>query len=513
MRLLLNIFLSLILASSAWGQRYLVLPIESYFRDVSFFTDSSFAPVFPVNDQQVNYYNTTKEQKLRYSSVGYYIYQRELIQLSRKEGTIRISPILDLQTGVERGNTSRQQYLNVRGVRIEGSMKNKVFFSGSFYENQAVFPYYVQQYVNNRGEFYPNMGDSGYYQVNAVIPGGARTKPFKTNGFDYAYATGIVQWQVLKNLAVSVGNSPIFIGSGYRSVLYSDNALPTMNFRINYSLGEKWNFQLIRMQGLNMLRIPFSTNGEALYERKGLSLGTIYFQPTKHLRIGLVEGGIWARGDSLQKQAVEGGFYIPIPGAATIQEGINGKSYAYLGLDFNWRVWKLLVYGQYGRNPYTKSSDVGQIGLRYWPFRSHHYLIHIEYNHTSANAYKATNPRIDYSNFNLPVGHPMAAGVDELVVRLRAEWNHLFVSSSTNCYLNQSDNYRQLLPVYENNPNMNQRVFYEDLEIGYSFNHQYGLEVFGSAKLRLVNNPLQDRQSSWVSIGLRTALNNHYFDF
>lgn len=513
MKILLQLLFSLLIAISAFGQQYRVLPVESYFRDVSFYTDSAFVPVFPVTDNQVNYYNTVKEQKLRYSNVGHYVYQRELIQLVRKEGALWVSPILDIQAGAERGDTSMRQYLNVRGVRIEGSMKNNVFFSSSFYENQAILPYYVQQYVNNHGEFYPNMTDSTYAQVNAVIPGGARTKPFKTNGFDYAYATGMVQWQMLKNLAVSVGNSPFFIGSGYRSVIYSDNSLPTMNFRINYSLGKKWNFQFIRMQGLNMLRIPFAANGEALYERKAFSIGSIYYQPTKHLRIGLIECGVWTRGDSIQKQAVEGAFYIPLPGASALQEGINGKSYGYLALDFNWRVWNLLVYGQYGRNPYAKSSDVIQVGTRYWPFKSHHYLVQLEYNHTSSNAYKAANPRINYSNFNLPIGHPMAAGVDEIVLRLRAEWNHLFVSSSTNYYISQSDNYRQLLPVYEVISGNNQQVFYQNLELGYSFNHGYGLEIFGSAKLRMVNNPLQNGQSYWFNLGIRTALNNHYFDF
>ncbi|MNK12844.1 hypothetical protein D3C87_309220 [compost metagenome] len=507
------LFFLVLLISTAYGQQYRVLPIENYFRDISFYTDSSFAPVFPVTDNQVNYYNTVKEKKLRYATVGHYVYQRELIQVVKKDAAIWVTPILDMQLGTERSDTVMRQYLNVRGVRIEGSIKNKVFFSGSFYENQAILPSYLQQYVTNRGEFYPNSGDSSYSQVNAVIPGSARTKPFKTNGFDYAYATGMVQWQVFRNLAISGGNSPFFIGSGYRSVLYSDNSLPTMNFRVNYSLGKKWNFQLIRMQGLNMLRIPFATNGEALYERKALSIGSIYFQPTKHLRIGLIEGGTWTRGDSLQKQAVEGGFYIPLPGAATIQQGINGKSTAYLGLDFNWRVWQMLLYGQYGRNPFTKSSDVGQIGLRYWPFKSPDYLVQVEYNHTSSNAYKSSNPRIHYSNFNLPVGHPMGAGVDEVIVRLRAEWNHLFISSSTNYYINQSDNYRQLLPVYELETGSSQQVLYENLEVGYSFNHGYGLEIFGSAKLRMVRNPIQNDQAYWFNVGIRTALNNHYFDF
>jgi hypothetical protein len=513
MKQVLSISFFLLLGSKLVGQQYRVLPIETYFKDASFFTDSSFAPVFPVTDQQVNYYETTREKKLRYSNIGHFIYQREIIQLIKPDGAIWVSPILDIQSGVERGDTAMRQYMNVRGLRIEGSMKNKVFFSGSFYENQAILPSYLQQYVTKRGEFYPNSADSSYTQVNAVIPGSARTKPFKTNGFDYAYATGLVQWQALKNLSLAVGNAPVFVGSGYRSVIYSDNSLPTMHFRINYSLGEKWNFQLIRMQGLNLLRIPYASNGEALYERKAVSIGAIYFQPTKHLRIGLVEGGTWTRGDSIQKQAVEGGFYIPLPGAATIQQGINGKSYAYLGLDFNWRIWNLLLYGQYARNPYTKTSDAGQIGLRYWPFKSPDYLIQVEYNHTSANAYRSSNPRINYSNFNLPIGLPMGAGADEFILRLRGEWNHLFVSSSTNYYLNQSGNYRQLLPVYETQAEINQQVFYENLEIGYNFNHIYGLEIFGSAKCRMVKNPLQDTQSYWFSLGIRTALNNHYFDF
>ncbi len=502
----------IVIRSFVFGQQLRILPLETNFRDAAFYSDSVFVPVFPISTQQSTVYELLQEKKKRYSSFGHFVYQRELLQVIKPKGALWITPLFNLQLGAERGDTARRQFLNVRGARIEGSMKNKVFFSSSFYENQAILPLYAQQYVNNRGEFYPNANDSTYQQVNAAIPGAARTKPFKSDGFDYAYAFGVVHWQILKNLSVSAGNTPVFIGNGYRSLLFSDNAMPSMNFRIQYSLNKRWDFQTIRIQGLNLLRLPFHSNGESLYERKAFSINSVYFKATKNIQIGVVETGVWSRGDSLQKLAVEGAFYIPAPGGATLQEGINKKANSYLGIDINTRFWKMHAYAQYGRNLFHNNSDLLQIGLRYWPFNSHNYLIQIEYNHTSINAYQSSNPRINYSNYNLPTGHPMAAGVDELVVRIRAEWEHLFMYSQTNFYLNQQNSLRQLLPVYENINSISQKVFLQKIELGYSFNRNYGFEVFGSFQYRSLIGPANS-QYYWLNVGIRTALTNHYFDF
>jgi hypothetical protein len=457
-------------------------------------------------------YELLLEKKKRYSSFGHFLYQREWIQVVKPNGALWISPLLDMQLGVERGDTNRRQFLNVRGVRIEGSMKNKVFFSGSLYENQAILPLYAQQYVSNRGEFYPNASDSSYYQVNAAIPGAARTKPFKASGFDYAYATGMVYWKIIHNLTASVGNEPLFIGSGYRSLLYSDNSFPSMHFRIQYAVGKRWNFQTVRAQGLNLLRVPYQANGESLYERKALSINSVYFKISKGVQVGLVEAGVWSRGDSLQKKPVDGMFYVPFPGAAVVQEGINQKSNAYLGLDVNARFWNMQLYTQAGSNFFVKHSELLQLGLRYWPLANPNFLIQLEYNHTGKNAYTAKNPRINFSNYNLPIGHPMAGGVDEFVVRIRAEWKHIFVSAQTNYYVNQQVSPRQLLPVYQTLVAAYQSVFLQKIEVGYSFNRLFGFEVLGSFQYRTVHGP-QNSQFYWINLGIRTALTNHYFDF
>ena len=106
----------------------------------------------------------------------------------------------------------------------------------------------------------------------------------------------------------------------------------------------------------------------------------------------------------------------------------------------------------------------------------------------------------------------MAAGVDELVVRIRAEWEHLFMYSQTNFYLNQQNSLRQLLPVYENINSISQRVFLQKIELGYSLNRNYGFEVFGSFQYRSLIGPVNS-QYFWLNVGIRTALTNHYFDF
>ncbi len=510
---LLFLYLFFMCVFPTYGQQLRLLPLETNFRDAAFYSDSVFAPVFPISTDQAPVYDLLKDPQKRYATFGHYLYQRELLQVIRKEGSLWITPVLDLRMGIQRDDSTLLQYTNIRGVRIEGSMKNKVFFSGAFYENQANLPNYVRNYVLNRGEFYPNAADSSYQQVNAVIPGGARTKPFKINGFDYAYATGNLHYQILKNLAVSIGNTPAFIGSGYRSLIFSDNALPSMNFRIQYRIRKRWDFQLIRMQGLNMLRVPYQTNGESMYERKAFSLATVYVNITPKLKLGLIEGGAWYRGDSLQKKPVEGGFYIPLLGAATFQEAVNKKSYSYLGTEVSWRFWRMHLYGQVGGNLFTKKSEFAQVGFRIWPLQSMNLMIQGEYNHTGSKAYMSANPRIHYSNYNLPIGHPMAGNVDELVIRMRGDWKHLFFQTGTNFYLHQSKSSRQLLPVYEQIPTATKTVFYQQIDLGYSFNRTYGFEVFGSLIGRYDDTGVSSNKGLWIQVGVRTALNNHYFDF
>lgn len=491
-----------------------VLPIGSYFRDQSFPTTNSFNPVFPVTNNQVQYFERVKDSAKRYSQFGYVLYNRELIVLKKDEGTIWITPLIDLSLGKTLNDTSAHRSQNTRGVRVEGILGKNFFFTTSFYENQAVFPEYISNYIEQRGEFYLNTTDSTYYQQNAVVPGAARTKPFKTEGYDYAYATGMIQWQMTPKLSASWGNQSLFVGSGYRSMLWSDNSVAAMNLRVRYAFSSRWELQLVKMRGLNLLRRPYTNNGEAYYEPKSLSFSTLYFHPSRTTSIGIFEGGIWNRGDSIRKTTIQGAYFIPIPGGATLQEAIGKDAYSLVGIDANARFDQWMIYGQIGTNFFTSGSMITQLGVRIYPLKNPLNFLQLEYNHADDFAYTAQSPRIHYTNYNLPLAHPMGRGLDELILRFNYEWNHWFCSGTTAYYFKQATDYTALLPLYQTSSNTaSQSVLNQLIEIGYRFNRSYGFEVLGSFRYRNALANGQHSEGAWINLGIRTGLTNHYYDF
>lgn len=494
-----------------------MIPIGSSFKD------AAFAPtihrlngpsVFPVSEADAGVYTILKDSAKRYSDFGHYLYQRQLIEIRDSNARIWITPLFDLSYSAELQNSSRKQYQNTRGARLEGTIGKRIFFTTSFYENQAILPTYVADYVRQRGEQYPSVLDTAYHTQNAVIPGAARTKPFKTNGFDYAYATGMLTFYATSKWTIHWGNQPLFVGSGHRSLLWSDNSVGMMNLRMRYRFSKKWDLQFVRARGLNLLRRPVANNGEAYYEPKSMSIATLYFQPTDNISIGLFEGGMWYRGDSVSQKGISPLYFLPVPGAAAVQQAIDGNSaYALVGLDVKAGIGKHLLYGQFALNPAVSNSLVYQVGARIFPAKHPLIQLQLEYNHADAHAYTASVSRINYGNYNLPVAHPAGNHFDEVLLRFLWEKKHWFANIQTNYYITQSQNATLLMPVVKSTNTATQQVLNQSVELGYRFNRTYGLETFAGFRYRFADPTAANYERTWVSIGIRTQLTNHYYDF
>ncbi len=323
----------------------------------------------------------------------------------------------------------------------------------------------------------------------------------------------MIRLNVTEKWKVYWGNQPLFVGSGHRSLLWSDNGVAAMNLRMTYRFSKKWDLQFVRARGLNLLRRPIAVNGEAYYEPKSLSFSTLYFHPSEKWSIGLFEGGVWNRGDSLQSTPISPVYFIPLPGSALLQEQLNKKAYSLIGLDLNWTGNKIVVYGQAALNFATKNSAVYQAGTRLHLFKNRLSFIQLEYNHADKNAYQSSDPRIHYANYNLPIAHPAGNQFDEVIIRLNWEMNHWFVSAQSSIYVNQSDNYKSLLPIYQLDVNSNQQVYNQLVEAGYRFNRSYGFEIFGNFRYRFVDRNGPNSETTLFNVGIRTAINNHYTDF
>lgn len=536
MRFLITISTLFFCLLSVKAQRY--LPIATSFKDAVFspqageLKEPSFFPCVPQENLNTRFFSPREWEPKRYSNFGHYLYQRELLEIKDSAvGTVWITPLLELSYGVQFQDTSPTRYQNTRGIRAEGLIGKRVFFTTSFYENQAIFADYFSDYIRQRGEQYRSFADSNYYTSNAVVPGSARTKPFKTNGFDYAYATGMVAVKLIPHKwTVTWGNQPFFIGSGHRSLLWSDNSVGLMNLRSVYRFSKQWQWQFVRARGLNLLRRPEANNGEAYYEPTSFSIATIYFQPSEQLTIGLFEGGKWYRGDSLSKEPIQPLYFLAIPGAAVLQHAIkNNNTFALTGIDFRYKLgrvrtvtdvprsaistFKAIIYGQFALNPAEKQSSVYQLGLRYFPTKAPSLQFQAEYNHADNNAYQSAVSRLNYSNYNLPIAHPSAAAFDELLLRVNWQKKYWFIRSQTNIFFRQSENETLLMPIIKSDVTTSRQVMNQSVEMGYSFNRTYGLEAFTAFRYRYAEGEKTYKEGAWLMVGIRTALNNHYADF
>jgi hypothetical protein len=179
----------------------------------------------PIIESDYNLNQRIQDSSVFYSDFTIGLNRKHMVELEGKDYFLTISALGHLSVGRDLLDTSNLNlFQNTRGVLVEGDLFKNFSFSTSFFENQARFSAFESQFVADHGEMYTYW--YGYQQQNGVVPGAARTKPFKVNAFDYAYAIGSLIYKPIKRLSIVAGNNQQFIGSGYRSMLLSDNYFP-----------------------------------------------------------------------------------------------------------------------------------------------------------------------------------------------------------------------------------------------------------------------------------------------
>ena len=121
--------------------------------------------------------------------------------------TIAVNPYFNFELGKEQ-EEGKNIWVNTRGLTLEGKLGKKLAFYSAIYENQAVFPQYIDEFIDTRG----------------VVPGQGRAKTFGDNGWDYSQSSGYLSYNAGKWVNMTLGYGKNFIGDGYRSLLLSDNS-------------------------------------------------------------------------------------------------------------------------------------------------------------------------------------------------------------------------------------------------------------------------------------------------
>lgn len=295
-----------------------------------------------------------------------------------------------------------------RGVEIRGMIGEKVGFYTYVADNQGLFPKYVRDFT-----------------IYQTFPGEGFAKPsLKNKSIDFLSARGYITFRPLKAINVKFGNDYNTFGSGYRSLILSDNSSPYLFLRLDTQLGR---FKYTNLW-TSMVNYDAWTNG--LRNRKFAAIHHLSVNVTDRLNIGVFEAEVFNR-DSLG-----GGYDInylnPIIFYRYVESYMGSKDNALLGMDFRQLIGKNgSVYGQFvldefltkdlfnGSKSWTNKYSL-QLGGKYVDaFGIQNLDLQAEYNLVRPYTYSHKDGGSNYAQYGQSLAHPLGANFKEFVGILR----------------------------------------------------------------------------------------------
>jgi hypothetical protein len=492
------------------------ISIQSFYKDQLYntFKGKSYQgnDFLPCLESEFNLPHLIRDSSKQYYFITSLLYKKHLVELKGENYNLYFSPVIELSIGENLDDSipKPKKFQNTRGFVVEGNFFKNLSFTSSFYENQARFTEYQSNYFKINGELYPSF--NSYSPQNAVIPGSARTKPFKTDGFDYAYSFGNIIYKLNKRITVLGGNNAHFIGAGYRSLFLSDNSFNFPYVQGDIKLSSKWSFTYMRGKLLNLMRRQYTQSAEAYYIPKAFSVNYLTYKANDKLTLSLFEGTIWSKGDSVSSKKVNPIFYNPIPGVSQMYS--DNQHYGILGLNMRFRVSNsFMTYSQLATSGFNQYAF--QIGVRKYTsiLGVNNTLFQFEFNTIPSNMYISnSNHLLSYSNGNLPLAHVLGCGFNEFISRINYEYQRFyidfkFIFTGLKAYQASQLNGFSYSKIKQTGSLQNHSI-----EIGYRFNKKINLTIFANYIYR--NNQANNSPiTKFGSIGIKTSLTNRYIDF
>lgn len=461
-----------------------------------------------------------------YSTSGKYYYwitqklfKENFIIFKGEDFWCSIDPIIDAELGTDLGMDSLSKlYWNTRGIRVQAKFYDKVAFTTSVYETQAIVPEYQSVYFNKHGEYRPT--PQGYKQEHGYIPMYGRSKPFKVTGYDFAFAEGNLSIAPNKWVNFQLGNGNQFIGDGYRSLFLSDFSGNYPFFKTElFAFNGKLQYNAIYASLTNPYRLSIFSTPEATFERKIGVFHYLDYAITEHLNISLFEGSNWRSTDSTGSHPPDYMLLNPVIGANSLIKGSEDQNYnSIFGLSGSYVIQSNKIYSQLVID--NGKLAAYQIGIKSYNLFITKLDMRIEYNHAEQNTYLSENKRYNYSHNNLPLAHPYDNGFDELIGEISYQKGRFFFSNKTVFsarYVNDSLNIGIDILQPKTNFNLETQsqpnIFYNQFEVGYRFNKNYNFQAVLGYLYREENHYSNPRSTNYVYLGIRTRLRNKTLDW
>jgi hypothetical protein len=326
-------------------------------------------------------------------------------EVNKKDFRLVLNPLIQQIQSIEMGNKKRV-YLNSKGLELRGLIGNKIGFYSSLTDNQE-----------NGAKFYASRVDSlnaaqgvGFYKIFKPTPTGNKGQDY----FDYR---GYITFKLAKIVDVQYGYDKNFIGNGYRSLLLSDMAAPTLFLKLNTKVW-KLNYQNLFMELTPTFK---GASGGAVLNKKYAAMHHLGIQITDNFNLGLFESVIFQR-----KNKFEFGYMVPVIFYRAVESGLGSGDNAMLGADFKINFEQhFQIYGQVAMDEfklsYFKTKNWGnkiggQAGFKYIDVAGIKNLdLQLEWNIVRPYTYSHFDSTTSYTHYNQPLAHPAGANFSDLV--------------------------------------------------------------------------------------------------
>lgn len=317
-------------------------------------------------------------------------------------------------TTFESGESLRQ-LLNssTRGVELRGTISKRLGFYTYVADTQGNFPQYIQDYTAKYN--FPSEGSA---------------KMLRRTGVDFMTARGYITFNPIKNINVQFGHDRNFIGSGYRSLLLSDNSAPYLFLKLETHLGRFHYTNLFT----SMINSQDQGSRDHLRAKKYSAMHHLSININERLNIGVFEAEVFTRDST--GGSYELNYLNPIIFYRFVESYLGSEDNALLGFDFRWlAARKFSLYGQLMLDEFlTKSyfsKDIDwtrkyalQLGGKYLDVAGIPNLdLQVEYNVVRPYTYSHRDGSRNYAHFNQSLAHPLGANFNEILGIVRYQFS------------------------------------------------------------------------------------------
>ncbi len=339
----------------------------------------------------------------------FFSHPADLFSLHTKDVDLHVNFATNNYVGRE-NNTQTGLWFTGRGVEIRGMINKKLGFYTFVSDNQGTFPKYVRNYTERYN-----------------MPAEGLAKTLRRTGVDFLSARGYITFRPLKSINIQFGHDRNFIGSGYRSMLLSDNSSPYLFLRIDTHLGK---FQYTNLWS-SMINYQNFRGRDLLRSKKYSAMHHLSVNLTDRLNIGVFEAVIFSR-DSSGIKGYDLNYLSPVIFYRFVESYLGSQDNALLGFNFKWLIARRAsVYGQFMLDEFltkyyfsksgswTKKYGT-QIGIKYVDaFGIGNLDVQAEYNMAQPYTYSHQDGGRNYTHFRQPLAHPLGANFNELLLLLR----------------------------------------------------------------------------------------------